>query len=115
MNRYTTVTYRDSQHCGNIENCYNTKYENCNISPSDEKHQILEWLSQLTSRERHQDVRDTREDGVGDWLLHTREFSTWRTLEGGAAQPVLLCYGDLGVGKTYIRYEPPAPSERVEF
>ena len=81
-------------------------WNNCNISVSDEKRQILEWLSPLASRERHQAVRDSRADGVGDWLLHTREFSTWRTLGDGAARPVLLCYGDPGVGKTYTRYEP---------
>lgn len=114
-NRYTTVTYRDSQNCGNVENSYNTKFENCNISASDEKHQILEWLSQPTSRERHQAVRDSRADGVGDWLLQTQEFSTWRTLEDGAAKPVLLCCGGQGVGKTYIRYELLEPPKRVKF
>ena len=50
-------------------------------------------------------MRDSRADGVGDWLLHTGEFSTWRALEDRPAQSVLLCYGDPGVGKTYMRYD----------
>ncbi|PWW80923.1 hypothetical protein C7212DRAFT_148142, partial [Tuber magnatum] len=64
--------------------------------------QVLEWLSPLASRERHRAVRDARVDGVGDWLLCNQSFSAWRTSEDGAAKPVLLCYGDPGVGKTYI-------------
>jgi len=95
-----------NNNCGNTKGSYNNVWNNCNISVSDEKRQVLEWLSPLASRERHQAVRDSRADGVGDWLLHTQEFSTWRSLQEGAAQPVLLCYGDPGVGKTYMRYEP---------
>ena len=98
-----------NNNCGNATDSYNNVWNNCNISVLDEKRQILEWLSPLASRERHQAVRDSRADGVGDWLLHTREFSTWRTLENRAAQSVLLCYGDPGVGKTYMRYEPLYP------
>ena len=94
-----------NNNCGNVMESNNNVWNNCNISISDEKRQVLEWLSPLASRERHQAVRDSRADGVGDWLLHTREFSTWRTLEAGPARPVLLCYGDPGVGKTYMRYE----------
>ena len=98
-----------NNNCGNVTENNNNVWNNCNISVSDEKRRVLEWLSPLASRERHQAVRDSRADGVGDWLLHTREFSTWRTLEDGAAQPVLLCYGDPGVGKTYMRYDPLYP------
>ena len=95
-----------NNNCGNVTDSYKNVW---NISVSDEKRQILEWLSPLASRERHQAVRDSRADGVGDWLLHTGEFSTWRVLEDRPAQPVLLCYGDPGVGKTYMRYDPLQP------
>ena len=70
---------------------------------SDEKRQILEWLSPLAPWERHQAVSEGRVDGVGDWLLRTSEFEKWHTSEDQAVHPVLFCYGDPGVGKTYLR------------
>src|SRR5437588_12026327 len=96
----------NSSDSGNFTNCYNKEY---NTFISDEKRQVLELLSPLASRERHQAVRDARVDGVGDWLLRSQMFSTWSTSEGQAAKPVLLCCGDPGVGKTFIRYAPPYP------
>ena len=45
-------------------------------------------------------------EGVGDWLLRTDDFINWNTGEDGVVSPVLFCYGDPGVGKTHIRYEP---------
>ncbi|RPA93341.1 hypothetical protein L873DRAFT_1705910, partial [Choiromyces venosus 120613-1] len=69
---------------------------------SDEKRQILEWLSPLAPRERHQTVSDDRVDGVGDWVLQTREFKQWHTSEDQDVSRVLFCYGDPGVGKTYL-------------
>ena len=70
---------------------------------SDEKRQILEWLSPMTPRQRHQAVRDRRMDGIGTWLLRTNEFEKWHTGEDQAVNPVLFYYGDPGVGKTYLR------------
>lgn len=106
------VTYNHCNNTGNTTNSHNkTEFHRYNISVSDERPQVLEWLSPSASRERHQTVRETRVDGVGDWLLHDRRFSTWRTSEDQAVNPVLLCYGDPGVGKTYIRYEPPRPTK----
>ena len=105
------VIYNNSSDSGNIVNSYNNKFTRCNISVSDEKRQVLEWLSPLASRERHQAVRDARVDGVGEWVLRTERFSTWCTSETGGAKPVLLCCGAPGVGKTYIRYEPPWSAE----
>ncbi|RPA92356.1 hypothetical protein L873DRAFT_1655805, partial [Choiromyces venosus 120613-1] len=64
--------------------------------------QILEWLSPLAPRERHQIVRDGRVPGVGDWLLQTNEFEKWHKRENQDVSPVLFCYGDPGVGKTYM-------------
>ena len=44
-------------------------------------------------------------EGVGEWLIQTKEFRRWRGLsgEGDADKAVLFCYGDPGVGKTFIR------------
>jgi len=71
-----------------------------NIAATDEKSEILAWLSPLEPRIRHQDLRTRRADNVGEWLLQTDEFQTWCN---GAERAALLCYGDPAVGKTYFR------------
>jgi len=48
-------------------------------------------------------VRERRVDGVGERLLQTKQFEKWHTSEDQAVHPVLFCYGDPGVGKTYLR------------
>ena len=97
------ITYgNNNRDCGNTTN---NEFNQCNISIPDEKRQVLEWISPFASRERHQAVRDSRVEKVGDWLLCNLRFSTWRTSEDGKAKPVLFCYGHPGAGKTYIRYE----------
>jgi len=90
-----------NQNVGNVTDSYNNVWNNCQIS--DEKRHILEWLSPIAPRERHQAVRDGRMDGVGTWLLRTNEFEKWHTSEDQAVNPVLFCHGDPGVGKTYLR------------
>ena len=44
-------------------------------------------------------------EGVGEWLIQTKEFGRWCGLsgEGDADNAVLFCYGDPGVGKTFIK------------
>ena len=87
---------------GNVTDAYKNVWNNC-VWMSDEKRQILEWLSPLAPRERHRAVSEGRMDGVGGWLLRTEEFQKWRTSEDQAVHPVLFCCGDPGVGKTYLR------------
>jgi len=62
--------------------------------------EILQWLSPL---QFHQGAQTSRVDGVGNWVLETNEFIKWRDAEDGCVEPVLLCYGNPGVGKTYVR------------
>jgi len=83
--------------CGNINSISNTFYT------SDEDAQIMRWLSPLEPNNRHQGVRSERFEGVGDWLLETSEFREWRWNEGEADKAVLFCFGNPGVGKTYLR------------
>jgi len=90
---------------GNVSGSYNNTWNNCDISVTDEKRRILEWLSPLAPRLRHQDVRRSQVEGVGDWLLRTNEFISWNTGEDGVVSPVLFCYGEPGVGKTHLMYE----------
>ena len=91
--------------CGNVKDSYNNTWNNCEISVTDEKRQIQEWLSPLAPRKRHRDVRASQVEGVGDWVLQTDEFVNWHTGEDGVVSPVLFCYGDPGVGKTHLRYK----------
>jgi len=104
-----------TSNCGNVTDSYNRVWNNCDISVADEKRAILEWLSPLEPRERHQAIGMGRVAGVGDWLLHTREFTQWNQSGDGTTKSVLLCYGDPGVGKTYLRYEwrQPLKSARI--
>jgi len=66
---------------------------------------IQEWLSSLEPHARYQYVRNRRLDGVGDWVMQRNEFESWSKGKDGSGSPTLLCYGDQGVGKTYIRYK----------
>ena len=93
-----------NSNCGNITDSYKNVWNNCDISVADEKRAVLEWLSPLEPRERHQAIGMGRVAGVGDWFLHTEEFTQWIQSGDGTAKPVLFCYGDPGVGKTYLRY-----------
>ena len=69
----------------------------------DEGRQILEWLSPLEPQKRHWGVRTERLGGLGNWVLETSEFQKWRDGEDGCVEPVLICCGNPGVGKTYVR------------
>ena len=72
---------------------------------ADDQSNILAWLSPLDPKSRHQDIQDRRVENLGEWLLQTEEFKRWRSSsgEGESGDAVLFCYGDQGVGKTYIR------------
>ena len=76
-----------------------------NFTVADDRPSILAWLSPLDPRLRHQDIRDRRVENVGEWVLQTEEFKSWCTgsEQGKSNKAVLFCYGNPGVGKTYIR------------
>ena len=99
---YQELAITINPNVGNVADSYNV-WNNCEKSVSDEKCQILGWLSPLAPRERHWAVSEGRMDGVGNWLLGTNEFEKWHTSEDQDVNPVLFCYGDPGVGKTYLR------------
>jgi len=92
---------------GNI-NSFNTlanynSIVNINAGPDAERDQILRWLSPLEPQQRHEGVRADRLDSVGNWVLETNEFRKWRDMEDGYFELVFFCYGNPGVGKTYLR------------
>jgi len=97
----------------NSFNSLSTNIVNITTGIDDEKRQILEWLSPLEPNQRHHGVRNERIDGVGNWFLETDEFREWSGASGGDNVPqVLFCYGNPGVGKTYLRYDKSLPSRK---
>ena len=64
---------------------------------------VLQWLSPLEPHQRHQGLQRDRLGSVGNWVLEMTEFRKWRDAEDGGVEPVLFCYGNPGVGETYVR------------
>jgi len=87
-----------------------------NLTAVDDRSNILAWLSPLDPKSRHQGIRDRRVGSVGEWLLETEEFRSWHPGNGGGESnnSVLFCYGDPGVGKTFIRYYNKDESRGIE-
>jgi len=97
-----------SQSFSNNYNCFNPTYINTtyiNSTAADGRPNILAWLSSLDPKLRHQDIRDRRIESIGEWVLQTEEFRAWSDVreDGKSDNAVLFCYGNLGVGKTFIR------------
>jgi len=86
----------------NVSNSYNNTTQVI-FTATDDGSKILAWLSPLEPQERHHDISDQRVDGIGNWLLETGEFRSW--YNGETDHAALFCYGDPGVGKSYIWYE----------
>jgi len=103
----TTNSHNNTQnsHNANSFNIIDSFNNIVNISATDERSEILAWLSPLEPRIRHQDVRTRRADNVGEWLLQTGEFQRWcdDAQHEGSDKQILFCCGDPGVGKTYLR------------
>jgi len=86
-------------------NCFNINNVS-NVGVTDDRSEILTWLSPLEPRLRHHDVQTRRVDNVGDWLLRTEQFRRWRSGGGGQGElqkATIFCSGNPGVGKTFIR------------
>ena len=85
----------NSFNVSNVSNHYTT----------DDRSEILTWLSPLEPRIRHQDLRTRRADNVGEWLLQTDEFQRWcdGSQQVGSDHATLFCCGSPAVGKTYLR------------
>ena len=85
---------------GNVSNSYITN----KAGVDEESLRIHAWLSPLEPDIRHRAVSNHRLDGIGDWVLQSDEFKSWRRGRDGSGDSTLLCYGGQGVGKTFIRY-----------
>ena len=109
---YNSLSCEDekmSQSFGNNINSFNTTYSavsvSNNLTVADDRSSILTWLSPMDPKLRHQGIQDCRVGSIGEWLLQTEEFRSWCAGSGGSESDnsILFCYGDPGVGKTYIR------------
>jgi len=74
-----------------------------NVGVNEVPWRIHAWLSPLEPYGKHQDVSAGRPDGVGDKVLHRNGFKRWCESPDGCVDPTILCCGDKGIGKTYIR------------
>jgi len=76
-----------------------------NSTVPDVRSEFLSFLSPLEHGLQHTDIQEGRVNGVGEWLIQTKEFRRWSGFEGegGGDEAVLFCYGSPGVGKTFIR------------
>jgi len=92
-------TFTDNTDSFNVSNSYNNVIT---VTAADDEPQIRAWLSPLEPQVRHHDICNLRVDNIGDWLLETKEFRSWY---GESSHAVLFCYGNPGVGKSYIWYE----------
>ena len=102
----TTNTVHGNSNTGtdfvNVLNGYNRII---GMGVNEESTRIQEWLSPLEPNTKHEDVSNRRLDGVGDWVLRKTEFESWYQSPDGSVNSTLLCHGDQGVGKTYIRFK----------
>jgi len=76
-----------------------------NYVVADDRSELLAWLSPLNPSLRHRDIQERRIDNLGEWLMGTGEFRSWHDRSGECEgdNAVLFCYGNPGVGKTFIR------------
>ena len=100
---YQKPSVNINNNVGNVTDSYKNIWNNCEISVLDVKRHILEWLSPMVPRERHQAVRESRVDAIGNRFLRTSDFEKWHTSTSRTVNPVLFYYGNPGVGKTYLR------------
>jgi len=95
----------NTAHCNNTNSFNNNFVWNMKFGETNERAEILKWLSPIEPRIRHHDIRARRADSVGEWLMQTDEFRGWcnSAQQEGSEAATLFCCGDPAVGKTYFR------------
>jgi len=100
-------TFDNSTNCQIITGSHNTTNNNVSTyyTIGDDLSPLLTWLSPLDPGLRHSDIQERRVSKVGEWLMKTEEFNRWCRLYWRSEddKAVLFCYGNPGVGKTFIR------------
>jgi ankyrin repeat protein/Cdc6-like AAA superfamily ATPase len=59
---------------------------------------MLEWISSIPFGKNHNNVKEKRTPGTGEWLLQTEDFTTWEQSDSS----IFWLQGSLGTGKTYL-------------
>jgi len=87
----------------NSDNSFNTTTTD-NYPTSDDRSEILAWLSPLESQVQYPDTGARRVDSIGAWLPETEEFRRWKhgSREDGPHHPILFREGDPGARKSYL-------------
>ncbi|KAF8428007.1 hypothetical protein BGX38DRAFT_1124153, partial [Terfezia claveryi] len=89
--------------CKKTQDISTTATQIRNSTQNDRMLELLTMLTPLEPLKRHQDVRTSRTQNAGAWLLGLESFCKWRdsniTEEGSH---VFCCYGIPGAGKTVI-------------
>ena len=78
-------------------------FNNFSTIITDDRCQVLRWLSPLEPQKQHHHLRGNRLQGVGECIFQTAEVRTGNTREDGSSHSVLFCHCDPGVGKTRLR------------
>ena len=73
---------------------------------SQERGEVLDWISKLNYEQMHHQVRLPRVEGTGEWLLEMEEFERWRD-KPNLHSRFLCCHGIPGSGKSVLAYELP--------
>ncbi|KAH7122392.1 hypothetical protein B0J11DRAFT_581097 [Dendryphion nanum] len=63
-----------------------------------EREEILHWLAPVDYALQHQDFRNGRQTGTGQWLVDSQEYQSWLKSDHG----MLFCPGMPGAGKTML-------------
>ena len=71
-----------------------------------ERSEVLDWVSTLNSGQKHHHVRVPRVEGTGEWLLEMEGFEQWRD-KPNSQRRILCCHGIPGSGKSVLAYELP--------
>ena len=71
---------------------------------SQERSEVLDWISKLNHEQKHHHVRLPRVEGSGEWLLEMEDFERWRD-KSNTHSRVLWCHGIPGSGKSVLAYE----------
>ncbi|GIJ81561.1 hypothetical protein Asppvi_000060 [Aspergillus pseudoviridinutans] len=64
-----------------------------------ERIELLEWISPIPYGKHHDNVKEKRTPGTGEWLLHHTDFRSWESTKSSA---LFWLQGNPGTGKTYL-------------
>jgi len=80
FNNSSTIAEMSQYHA----NSFNTNSINVshNFTVTNDRSQLLTWLSPLEPRLRHRDIQERRVDNIGEWLMQTEEFRSWHDESG---------------------------------